>query len=92
MRQRFNMLCPIAFGNWNNALNAGPGARNFNNTRGNSNNNVGFASDSVPTLPHMANAIRQRGGRCRGLRRNRSAGRFLVGAGSPKTSVPEPPQ
>lgn len=88
MRQRFNMLCPIAFGNWNNVSNAGPGARNFNNTRGNSNNNVGFASDSVP-LPNMASAIRQRGRRCRGSCRNRSAGRFLVGAGSPKTSVPE---
>lgn len=88
MRQRLNMLCPIAFGNWNNASNAGPGARNFNNTRGNSNDNVGFASDPLP-VPHIAHAIRQRGRRFRALRRNGYAGRVLVGARSPNVRAPE---
>lgn len=88
MRQRLNMLCPIAFGNWNNAANAGPSARNFNNTRGNSNNNVSFAADPLP-VPHIAHAIRQRGRRCRALRRNGRTGRVLVGACSPNVRVPE---
>lgn len=41
-------MCLIACGNWNNATNAGPGARNCNNSRANSNNNVSFRADSVP--------------------------------------------
>mgnify|MGYP001573380405 CR=1 FL=1 len=40
------MLCPISGGNWNNGSNAGVWALNLNNTRTNSNNNVGFRSDS----------------------------------------------
>ena len=88
MRQRLNMLCPLAFGNWNNASNAGPGARNFNNTRGNSNDNVGLASDPL-LVPHVAHAIWQRGRRCRALRRNGRAGCVLVGACSPKVRAPE---
>jgi hypothetical protein len=39
-------MCPISGGNWNNTSNAGVWALNFNNSRGNSNNNVGFRSDS----------------------------------------------
>lgn len=87
MRQRLNMLCPIAFGNWNNGSNAGPGARNFNNTRGNSNDNVGFASDPL-LVPHVAHAIWQRGRRCLALRRNGRTGRVLVGARSPNVRAP----
>ncbi len=47
--KRLNM-CPIAGGNWNNASTAGVWALNLNNVRGNSNNNVGFRSDSIS--PH----------------------------------------
>jgi hypothetical protein len=43
---RPNELCPIAFGDWNNASIAGPGARYFADTRGNSNVYVGLASAS----------------------------------------------
>jgi hypothetical protein len=39
-------MCPISGGNWNNSSNAGVWAFNLNNVRGNSNNNVGFRSDS----------------------------------------------
>lgn len=63
------MLCVISRGNWNNGVNAGVRNRNLNNTRTNSNNNVGFASDSMPT-PNAARADRQRGRPCRALRRN----------------------
>ncbi len=44
-------MCPISGGNWNNGSNAGVWAFNLNNVRGNSNNNVGFRSDSVS--PHI---------------------------------------
>lgn len=40
-------MCPISGGNWNNASNAGVWALNLNNVRANSNNNVGFRSDSA---------------------------------------------
>ena len=39
-------MCPISGGNWNNGSNAGVWALNLNNTRANSNNNVGFRADS----------------------------------------------
>ena len=39
------MMCPLAAANWGNGSIAGPGARNFNNARNNSNNNVGFRAD-----------------------------------------------
>jgi hypothetical protein len=45
-------MCPISGGNWNNTSNAGVWAFNLNNVRGNSNNNVGFRSDSV-SRPHI---------------------------------------
>lgn len=45
------MLCPIAGGNWNNSSNAGVWAVNFNNSRTNSNDNVGFRADSAPHSP-----------------------------------------
>ncbi len=44
------MVCPIVAANWNNGSIAGPGARNFNNTRGNSNDNVSFVCDSKPQV------------------------------------------
>jgi hypothetical protein len=45
-------MCPIAGGNWSNGSNAGPWALNLNNTRGNSNNNVGLRADSaLPRTP-----------------------------------------
>lgn len=40
------MLAPISGGNWNNSSNAGVWALNLNNNRTNSNNNIGFRSDS----------------------------------------------
>ena len=40
-------MCPISGGNWNNSANAGVWALNLNNTRTNSNNNVGGRSDSA---------------------------------------------
>lgn len=64
------MLCVISGGNWNNGANAGVWALNLNNVRGNSNDNVGFRSDSVPNTPFAARADRQRGSLCRALRRN----------------------
>jgi hypothetical protein len=45
-------MCPIAGGNWNNGSLAGVWALNLNNVRGNSNNNVGFRTDSaIPRSP-----------------------------------------
>jgi hypothetical protein len=38
-------MCLISSGNWNNSSNAGVWNANLNNTRGNSNNNVGFRAD-----------------------------------------------
>ena len=40
-------MAPISGGNWNNSSNAGVWALNLNNNRTNSNNNIGFRSDSV---------------------------------------------
>ncbi len=40
-------MCPIAGGNWNNSSNAGVWCLNCNNSRTNSNNNVGFRADSA---------------------------------------------
>ena len=40
-------MAPISSGNWNNSSNAGVWALNLNNNRTNSNNNIGFRSDSV---------------------------------------------
>lgn len=39
-------MAPIAGGNWNNGSIDGVWALNLNNVRSNSNNNVGFRSDS----------------------------------------------
>lgn len=68
-------MCPISGGNWNNTTNAGVWALNLNNVRTNSNNNVGFRSDSVS--PH----IRQRNSGTKGgafLRATaKSAGRAI---------------
>lgn len=74
------MLCVISGGNWNNGSNAGVWALNLNNVRGNSNNNVGFRSDSVPNTPYAACADRQRGSLRRALRRNVLLLRPLVAA------------
>lgn len=40
-------MAPISGGNWNNSSNAGVWYMNLNNNRTNSNNNIGFRSDSV---------------------------------------------
>lgn len=45
-------MCPISGGNWNNSANAGVWNLNWNNGRGNSNDNIGFRSDSG--LPRIA--------------------------------------
>ena len=64
------MLCVISRGHWNNGSNAGGRNRNLNNNRTNSNNNVGFACDSMPYAPYTACDCRQRGSLCRAVRRN----------------------
>ncbi len=40
-------MAPISGGNWNNGSIDGVWALNLNNARANSNNNIGFRSDSV---------------------------------------------
>ena len=40
-------MAPISGGNWNNGSIDGLWALNLNNARANSNNNIGFRSDSV---------------------------------------------
>ncbi len=40
-------MAPFSGATWNNSSNAGPWALNLNNVRANSNNNIGFRSDSV---------------------------------------------
>lgn len=76
------MLCVISGGNWNNGSNAGVWALNLNNVRSNSNNNVGFRSDSRPNTPYAACADRPRGSLRRALRRNVALGHPLVAAAS----------
>lgn len=44
---------PIAGGNWNNGANAGVFYLNLNNTRTNSNSNIGFRS-ALPSLVRSA--------------------------------------
>jgi hypothetical protein len=72
------MLCVISGGNWNNGSIAGVWALNLNNVRANSNNNVGFRSDSMPNMPYAACADWQRGNPCRGWCRNVAPGGPLV--------------
>jgi len=50
-------MCPISGGNWNNVSNAGVWTLNLNNVRTNSNDNVGFRSDSIrnPRIADDAN-------------------------------------
>lgn len=50
-------MCGIASANWNNSLIAGPWARNFNNSQGNSNDNYGFSSDSRPQTTQVESGI-----------------------------------
>lgn len=38
---------PIVFGNWNNGTTDGVFAENFNNSRSNSNVNIGFRSSTI---------------------------------------------
>jgi len=44
------MLCLLAGGNWNNTATAGVWAVNLNNTRTNSNTNIGGRADLGPSL------------------------------------------
>jgi len=75
------MLFVLSGGNWNNGANAGVRARNLNNTRTNTNNNVGFVADSLPCrVPHAARAVRQRGSHLRGWCRNVELARLSVAA------------
>ena len=39
-------MAPLSSGNWNNSSSAGSWYLNLNNNRTNSNNNIGFRSDS----------------------------------------------
>ena len=50
----------LSSGNWNNSSNAGVWYANLNNNRTNSNNNIGFRSDSASPR------IRQRNGGTKG--------------------------
>lgn len=62
-------MCPISGGNWNNSSNAGVWALNLNNTRSNSNDNIGFRADSGS--PRSRN---RQGGTKGGVFRRRRAG------------------
>lgn len=71
-------MCPISGGNWNNGTNAGVWALNLNNTRGNSNNNVGGRSDLGPSSQPMMGMVEQRDAVSCPRGRNLSDPSFLV--------------
>ena len=73
-----NMLCLQSGANWNNGSNAGVWASNWNNTRTNSNNNVGFRADSIPLTPDTHHAILGMRDIASGFMRNRFVTRLLV--------------
>ena len=70
-------MCPLSGGNWNNSSNAGVWALNWNNSRSNSNDNIGFRSDS--DSPRTAQADGGAKGdvflRCAAMRGAKSAAR-----------------
>jgi hypothetical protein len=68
-------MAPISSANWNNSSNAGVWYVNLNNNRTNSNNNIGFRSDSDSPR------IRQRNGGAKG-----DTFRRVVAAGSAATA------
>lgn len=71
---------PIRGGNWNNAAEAGVFNLNCNNTRSNSNTNIGARPDSIPlALPRADGGLK--GGAF--LRRAQACAKF---AGHPLTS------
>lgn len=72
------MLCLQSGANWNNSSNAGVFASTWNNTRTNSNNNVGFRSDSILLTPDAHHAILGMREIASGFKRNRYATRLLV--------------
>lgn len=49
-------MCPILGGNWNNGASAGAWALNLNNVRANSNDSVGFRSDSAKLQSAIAHS------------------------------------
>ncbi|BES53378.1 hypothetical protein [Aeromonas phage phiWae15] len=61
---------PIRGGNWNNGANAGPAALNLNNSRANTNSNIGFRPAFVSrqkTAPYGARpSALSKGCRCLG--------------------------
>jgi len=74
-------MCPIAGGNWNNGVNAGVWALNCNNTRTNTNNNVGCRADSAPPQALMfGDVVPREALSCHG--RNRSTPAFPVATAS----------
>ena len=74
-------MCPIAGGNWNNGVNAGVWALNCNNTRTNTNNNVGLRADSAPPQALMfGDVVPREALSCHG--RNRSTPAFPVATAS----------
>ncbi len=82
------MLAPIAGGNWNNSSNAGVWAVNVNNSRTNSNNNVGSRAVIWSILrqgrnPKGLQACRSRGALVRATRAAKhKAAPILVPPGS----------
>ncbi len=73
-----NNMCVISGSNWNNAGNARAIAANLNNSRDNSNNNIGFQSDCLSS--HRALRIVEIQG-CAVRRFAKSTSRFfLVGS------------
>ena len=74
------MLCPISGGNWNNTTNAGVWALNLNNTRSNSNDNVGARADLATHLTTRKGGVEQRE-TFSGRRRNPQRAAFLVAIG-----------
>ena len=72
------MLCLLSGAYWGDGSSAGVWASNWNNTRTNSNNNVGFRSDSIPLTPDTLHATLGMREIASGFMRNRFVTRLLV--------------
>jgi hypothetical protein len=74
-------MVPISCMNWNNTTNAGVWSVNLNNTRSNSNNNVGFRCDSLSSCRAGLRVVEIQGDSVRHAVRAKSpAFPFLVGS------------
>ena len=72
------MLCLQSGANWNNGSSAGVWASSWSSARTNSNNNVGFRSDSILLTPDTLRATLGMREIASGFKRNRFVIRLLV--------------